>query len=112
MTTLSETLSALHLDAAALRDGTLAVRSPIDGREIARLVPDDADDVARKVAAAAAAFATWRQRPAPQRGALIRLFGEELRAHKEPLGRLVTIECGKILEEGLGEVQEMIDICD
>ncbi|RMD86594.1 MAG: aldehyde dehydrogenase family protein [Alphaproteobacteria bacterium] len=112
MTTLSETLSALHLDAAAYRDGPLTVRSPIDGREIARLTSDSADDVARKVAAAVAAFTTWRQRPAPQRGELIRLFGEELRAHKEPLGRLVTIECGKILEEGLGEVQEMIDICD
>jgi len=50
--------------------------------------------------------------PAPRRGELVRLFGEELRAAKESLGRLVTLECGKILQEGLGEVQEMIDICD
>ena len=59
-----------------------------------------------------AAFRAWRLVPAPQRGELIRLFGDELRAHKEPLGKLVSIESGKILTEGLGEVQEMIDICD
>ncbi|MFJ5489614.1 aldehyde dehydrogenase family protein, partial [Hansschlegelia beijingensis] len=59
-----------------------------------------------------AAFPVWRDTPAPVRGELVRLFGEELRAHKAALGRLVTIECGKILSEGLGEVQEMIDICD
>ncbi len=112
MTTSSELLTALHLDPSAFGRGDLAVRSPIDGAEIARLVPDTAATVADRIAAATAAFAAWRRRPAPQRGELIRLFGEELRAHKEPLGRLVTLECGKILEEGLGEVQEMIDICD
>src|SRR4029079_5781290 len=58
------------------------------------------------------AFLAWRSVPAPQRGELIRLFGEELRAQKEPLGMLDSIETGKILSEGLGEVQEMIDICD
>ena len=58
------------------------------------------------------AFRAWRRVPAPKRGELVRLFGEELRKAKEPLGRLVTAECGKILQEGLGEVQEMIDICD
>ena len=63
-------------------------------------------------ASADAAFVEWRRVPAPRRGELIRLFAEELRAHKEPLGGLVTLECGKILQEGLGEVQEMIDICD
>src|SRR5690606_30962998 len=58
------------------------------------------------------AFLAWRDVPPPRRGELVRRFGEELRACKEPLGRLVTLECGKILSEGLGEVQEMIDICD
>jgi aldehyde dehydrogenase (NAD+) len=58
------------------------------------------------------AFKAWRVVPAPRRGELVRLLGEELRAEKENLGRLVTLECGKILQEGLGEVQEMIDICD
>src|SRR5205814_2335931 len=58
------------------------------------------------------AFTKWRDIPAPKRGELVRLLGEELRAHKDALGRLVTIENGKILVEGLGEVQEMIDMCD
>ena len=62
--------------------------------------------------AAHAAFLAWRSVPAPKRGELVRLFGEELRAAKTTLGRLVTIEAGKILSEGQGEVQEMIDICD
>ncbi|MHA4858165.1 aldehyde dehydrogenase family protein, partial [Enterococcus faecium] len=61
---------------------------------------------------AEAAFAAWKDVPAPRRGELVRLLGEELRAHKTELGRLVTLEAGKILSEGLGEVQEMIDICD
>ena len=58
------------------------------------------------------AFKSWRNTPAPRRGELVRLIGEELRAEKENLGRLVSLECGKIYQEGLGEVQEMIDICD
>jgi len=70
------------------------------------------NDVAAAVARSAAAFAKWRTVPAPRRGELVRLLGEELRAAKADLGRLVTIETGKILSEGLGEVQEMIDICD
>src|SRR5206468_12625010 len=64
------------------------------------------------IARAAAAFRAWRVVPAPRRGELIRLFGEELRRHKAELGELVTLETGKIREEGKGEVQEMIDICD
>jgi aldehyde dehydrogenase (NAD+) len=87
-------------------------RSPIDGQEIGRVAFDTADSIERKIAASVAAFHIWRDVPAPRRGELVRLFGEELRAHKETLGRLVTIENGKILQEGLGEVQEMIDICD
>jgi len=95
----------------ALKDG-LVVETPIDGSPIARLAADDADGVAAKIAAAQAAFARWRLVPAPRRGEFVRMLGETLRARKEDLGRLVSIECGKILSEGLGEVQEMIDVCD
>src|SRR5204862_4924746 len=87
-------------------------RSPIDGAVLARLKADSKGEVAARVGTADAAFTRWREVPAPRRGELVRLFGEELRAAREPLGRLVTIESGKILQEGLGEVQEMIDICD
>jgi aldehyde dehydrogenase (NAD+) len=92
--------------------GDHIVRSPIDGAEIGRVAYDDAASVDKKVAASVVAFRAWREVPAPKRGELVRLFGEELRANKEALGRLVTLEAGKILQEGLGEVQEMIDICD
>lgn len=69
-------------------------------------------DYEKVVAAAQAAFPVWRKMPAPKRGEIVRQIGEELRRHKEALGQLVTLEMGKILQEGLGEVQEMIDICD
>jgi len=89
--------------------GDLISVSPIDGREIGRVATGDP---AAAAAAAASAFLHWRSVPAPRRGELVRLLGEELRAAKEPLARLVTLEAGKIVSEGLGEVQEMIDICD
>jgi len=92
--------------------GDLAVHSPIDGVEIARVPSHTRAAAADIMERAEAAFQSWRSVPAPKRGELVRLFGEELRSAKEPLGRLVTAECGKILQEGLGEVQEMIDICD
>ena len=92
--------------------GSHIVRSPIDGAEIGRVAFDDAAAIGAKIEASVAAFQAWRDIPAPRRGELVRLLGEELRANKEALGRLVTIENGKILQEGLGEVQEMIDICD
>ncbi len=92
--------------------GDYAVHSPIDGAEIARVAFDDAKSIDAKIAAAQIAFQDWRNVPAPRRGELVRLFGEELRANKDQLGRLVTLEMGKIHQEGLGEVQEMIDICD
>jgi L-aminoadipate-semialdehyde dehydrogenase len=92
--------------------GTHIVRSPIDGSEIGRVAFDDAAAIQNKIAASVEAFRAWREVPAPKRGELVRLFGEELRANKEALGRLVTVENGKILQEGMGEVQEMIDICD
>lgn len=92
--------------------GDHVVRSPIDGSELARVSFDDAATIDRKIAKSVEAFRQWREVPAPKRGELVRLFGEELRANKEALARLVTAENGKILQEGLGEVQEMIDICD
>ncbi len=95
-----------------LQPGPLEVVSPVDGAVLASTAQTDAAAVDSKIAAAVDAFTDWRQVPAPRRGELIRLFGEELRANKQALGTLVTLECGKILQEGLGEVQEMIDICD
>ncbi|EWY40249.1 aldehyde dehydrogenase [Skermanella stibiiresistens SB22] len=109
---LRDLTAALYLDAEQLQGGTRIVRSPIDGAEIARLTDDTPETADAKIAAAAEAFKGWRLVPAPRRGELIRLLGEELRAHKEALGSLVTLECGKSIQEGYGEVQEMIDICD
>src|SRR3954469_3566872 len=93
-------------------DGDLVARSPIDGSVTARLRTDDAVAATAAIGRAHEAFLTWRAVPAPRRGELIRLLGEELRAHKEGLAALVTIEAGKIVAEARGEVQEMIDICD
>ena len=89
--------------------GELVSFSPIDGSEIGRVSVGDPEAVCAR---AADAFLGWRTVPAPRRGELVRLLGEELRAAKEPLARLVTLEAGKIHAESLGEVQEMIDICD
>lgn len=110
--TQSEILTAAGLEQALLEGGDLAVRSPIDGQHLADVATHSVDEVEGMIEAAQAAFATWRLVPPPRRGELIRLFGDELRAAKAELGALVTLECGKILQEGLGEVQEMIDICD
>jgi len=105
-------LAKLGVDAAALSGGELAARSPITGEVIAALRPTGRAEAAAAIGRAAQAFLAWREVPAPRRGELVRLLGEELRAAKQELGRLVTIETGKILSEGFGEVQEMIDICD
>ncbi len=105
-------LTAAGLTAAQLASGTLAVTTPIDGTQIAQVKLSSAAEVSEVVATSAAAFRDWRAVPAPLRGELVRLLGEELRANKDALGALVSLECGKILQEGLGEVQEMIDICD
>ena len=91
--------------------GSLTVRTPITGEVIAHIPTITVADAAKAIEQARAAFLEWRNVPAPKRGELVRLLGEELRANIEPLGRLVTIEAGKILSEGRGEVQEMIDIC-
>ncbi len=106
------TLSKLDLTAAELTGGTLQVMSPIDGRVLANVHETPASEMDAIIARSQAAFKAWRVVPAPQRGELIRLLGEELRAAKDDLGALVSWEAGKITSEGLGEVQEMIDICD
>jgi aldehyde dehydrogenase (NAD+) len=92
--------------------GDLTVASPVDGAVLARLKSDSPAEIDAKIARSARAFEAWRQVPAPRRGELIRRFGDTLRAAKRDLAQLVTLECGKVLSESLGEVQEMIDICD
>jgi aldehyde dehydrogenase (NAD+) len=95
------------------RESTLInVRNPSDGALIAQMRPAGAEDYENVMAAAVEAAAAWRHVPAPKRGEAVRLFGEELRRHKNDLGTLVSLENGKIIAEGLGEVQEMIDIAD
>lgn len=105
-------LDKLGVAEAAWTGGDMASYSPVSGEEIARLKTISAGDATRAIDAAHDAFKAWRMVPAPRRGELVRLLGEELRAAKNDLGRLVSIEAGKIASEGLGEVQEMIDICD
>jgi aldehyde dehydrogenase (NAD+) len=90
----------------------LEKRSPIDGTFLARIAQATSEDYERAVGAAQRAFAAWRANPAPKRGEVVRKLSERLRELKAPLGRLVSLETGKILSEGEGEVQEMIDICD
>ena len=92
--------------------GDLVARSPITNNELARVHAHSTDEVAAIVGDAQAAFEVWRSVPGPVRGQLVRELGELLREHKADLGALVSIEAGKIRSEGLGEVQEMIDICD
>jgi len=110
--THQQILTNAGLDESDLFGGTLAVHTPVDGSEIARLKTDSIAQTQDKISKGVAAFNIWRTIPAPRRGELVRLIGQELRTEKENLGRLVSLECGKIYQEGLGEVQEMIDICD
>jgi len=112
VTFASDLLERLGVDPAATREGDLVVCTPITGEEIGRVARTDTAATDAAVARATEAFALWREVPAPRRGELVRLLGEELRREKETLGGLVTLEVGKIAQEGLGEVQEMIDICD
>lgn len=92
--------------------GSLKVLTPIDGSAVASVDETSSQQLEGIINAAQQAFKHWRSVPAPKRGELIRLLAEELRAAKDDLGKLVTLESGKILSEGQGEVQEMIDICD
>jgi aldehyde dehydrogenase (NAD+) len=105
-------LESLGVPRAVLHGGELAARTPITGEVLGRLAETTPAGVDEIIARAAAAQLMWRRLPPPRRGELVRRFGEELRRHKEALGRLVSIEVGKIPAEGAGEVQEMIDICD
>ncbi len=108
----ADILKAAGFEASELSGGTLTVKSPIDGAEVAKIAETSVGDMPAIIAKSQAAFKAWRKVPAPRRGELVRLLGEELRASKDELGAVVTLEAGKITSEGLGEVQEMIDICD
>ena len=92
--------------------GSLDVFSPVTGRLLASVYPASEEDCKNTIETAKKAFTSWRLTPAPKRGEIVRQIGDALRAKKEPLGTLVSWEMGKSLQEGLGEVQEMIDICD
>ena len=108
----AEVAELLNQLGAEIPTGHLPVHTPIDGSQIGSVVPADPSDVDLACANAATAFIKWRNIPAPRRGELVRQLGNSLRTHKADLARLVTIECGKPISEGEGEVQEMIDICD
>ncbi|MDB5421327.1 MAG: Aldehyde Dehydrogenase [Brevundimonas sp.] len=105
-------LSRLGVADAVWGPGPVMARSPIDGSSAGTLVAASAEAVQATITRSMTAFASWRRVPAPRRGELVRLLGEELRASKDDLAMLVTLEAGKVVSEGLGEVQEMIDICD
>ena len=109
---ISKLLTGMGVSAATLHGGTLTARSPINGEELGKLRQHGVRQARAVIDSAHDAFKIWRNVPAPKRGELVRLLGEELRSHKQALGRIVSIEVGKVISEGLGEVQEMIDICD
>lgn len=94
------------------KGNTIASYSPVDGKLIGTVVSADEASYKQVISAATKAFEEWRMMPAPKRGEIVRQVGDALREYKEPLGQLVSYEMGKSLQEGLGEVQEMIDICD
>lgn len=105
-------LDRLGVDRALWTDGSMPSVTPLTGERLAMVQVVDAALIDETLRRATAAFRAWRHVPAPRRGELVRLWGEELRAAKDDLAKLVTIEAGKIPSEGAGEVQEMIDICD
>jgi aldehyde dehydrogenase (NAD+) len=105
-------LGKLGVEERLWQGGGRAVRSPVTGEVMAHVHDASPEQVDAAVEAAHKAFLAWREVPAPRRGELVRLLGEELRAAKADLARLVTLEAGKIVSEANGEVQEMIDICD
>jgi aldehyde dehydrogenase (NAD+) len=105
-------LERLGVASAAFTGGDLIVRSPVTGDQIGALRSISSAEAEAAIGRAQSAFLAWRKVPAPRRGEFVRLLGEELRTHKADLGLLVTLEAGKVTSEGLGEVQEMIDICD
>jgi aldehyde dehydrogenase (NAD+) len=105
-------LARLGVRPPSLQQGDLKAHSPIDASLLGQLRSCEPDDVRSAISRASDAFDAWKQVPAPRRGELLRLFAEILRANKADLGALITMETGKIVQEGLGEVQEMIDIAD
>ena len=109
---ISQFFDSLKAQPQALQNGDFSVHTPITGEEIAHINLHNVSDVDGVVAQAKTAFQSWRLVPTPVRGRLIGILGEVLREHKEALSELVTLECGKIISEGRGEVQEMIDICE
>jgi aldehyde dehydrogenase (NAD+) len=110
--TLNTVFERCGFTAADISGGTLVVRSPVDGAVLAKVPETPTSAMPGVIKHAQAAFQVWRIVPAPVRGELVRLWGEELRAVKREIGHVVSIEVGKIVEEGLGEVQEGIDICE
>jgi aldehyde dehydrogenase (NAD+) len=126
MTTINKTIqkSLVGLGINKLNKGTstgsnffgngefISSYSPVDGELIGKVTTTTKEDYEKVIATAQSAFKTWRIKPAPYRGEIVRQFGDKLRELKQPLGELVSYEMGKSLQEGLGEVQEMIDICD
>jgi aldehyde dehydrogenase (NAD+) len=109
---ISDIIQSLGLEEDKIRGGDMVVISPVDGSVIGEAHSSSSTEVAQAIADSALAYTQWRDVPAPVRGEFIRRLGNRLRRHKESLGALVTLETGKIYQEGLGEVQEMIDICD
>lgn len=109
---LSQVFQRAGIGPDECQGGSLRVRSPIDGAELAKLHEAPASAIGHMVEQAQSAFRAWRQVPAPVRGELVRLWGEELRAAKADIGRIVSLEVGKITQEGSGEAQECVDICD
>ncbi len=108
---VNEILTTLGVQRDDWTTGTLLTRTPITGEVLGRVRETTLNEASVQIDSAHEAFLKWRTVPAPKRGELVRLFGEELRSAQEALGYLVTVEAGKITSEGLGEVQEMIDIC-
>ncbi|MET3445862.1 aldehyde dehydrogenase family protein [Ralstonia sp. 1138] len=111
-TRLQAVLKALGLDLKAYEGSEWASRAPRDGTVLATVKSHTAGEAEAAIQSAHQAYLAWRIVPAPVRGELVRRLGEVLRTHKAALGELVSLEAGKITSEGLGEVQEMIDICD
>jgi len=109
---LAQAFDRLGIAANATSGECIAVRSPIDGSTIGAVTVTSTRDVTAAIDSAADAFLTWRTAPAPVRGQFVRNFGEQLRKHKNDLATLVSWEAGKITQEALGEVQEMIDVCE
>ncbi len=107
-----ELLAKMGVDPTLYQGGQMPARSPVDGVTTAMVRVGDASSMQAAIARAHQAYLHWRNVPAPKRGELVRIFGQVLRDHQQDLAHLVSLEAGKITSEGLGEVQEMIDICD